>query len=65
MHVFMYFLSLVPRHSNIGKEHLVSTVRTCVRIYWKTSVNAFVNDLKHMARSSTEVVYDIVSGRTS
>ena len=26
--------------------------------------NAFVNDLKHMARSSTEVVYAIVSGRT-
>ena len=31
----------------------------------ETSVNAFVNDRNHMARSSTEVVYAIVSGRTS
>ena len=56
--------SLVPRRSNIWKERLVSTVRACVRIYRKTSVNAFVNELKHMARSSMEVVYAIVSGKT-
>ena len=54
--------SLIPRHSNVRKECLVSTVRVFVR---KTLVTAFVNDFSHMARSSREAVYTcIASGRT-
>ena len=59
----MHAYSLVLGRS---KERLVSTVRTYMRIYGKPSVNAFVNNLNHMARCGTKihVVYVVISGRT-
>ena len=48
-------LSLVPSPRKRGPVH---TVRACARIYGKRPVNVFVNELSHMAISSTVTVYE-------
>ena len=51
--------SLVPRPHPRKNSGLVSTVRACANklLNGKRSVKVSVNDISHMARSSTEAVY--------
>ena len=47
-----------------GVENVVYTICACMGIYSTGPVNVCVDELSHMAQSSTEALYNLVSGRS-